>query len=45
MYPELHLGPLTLQTFGLMFALAFLGRRGADRQAPGGARQAHRLGL
>jgi phosphatidylglycerol:prolipoprotein diacylglycerol transferase len=23
-YPELHLGPLTLQTFGLMFALAFL---------------------
>lgn len=24
MYPELHLGPLTLQTFGLMFALAFL---------------------
>jgi phosphatidylglycerol---prolipoprotein diacylglyceryl transferase len=22
--PELHLGPLTLQTFGLMFALAFL---------------------
>jgi phosphatidylglycerol---prolipoprotein diacylglyceryl transferase len=24
MYPETHLGPLTLQTFGLMFALAFL---------------------
>lgn len=24
MYPELHIGPLTLQTFGLMFALAFL---------------------
>ena len=24
MYPELNLGPLTLQTFGLMFALAFL---------------------
>ena len=24
MYPELHVGPLTLQTFGLMFALAFL---------------------
>jgi phosphatidylglycerol---prolipoprotein diacylglyceryl transferase len=24
MYPEIHLGPLTLQTFGLMFALAFL---------------------
>ena len=24
MYPELHLGPLTLQSFGLMFALAFL---------------------
>lgn len=23
MYPEIHLGPLTLQTFGLMFALAF----------------------
>jgi phosphatidylglycerol:prolipoprotein diacylglycerol transferase len=25
MYPELHLGPITLQTFGLMFALGFLG--------------------
>jgi phosphatidylglycerol:prolipoprotein diacylglycerol transferase len=24
MYPELSLGPITLQTFGLMFALAFL---------------------
>ena len=24
MYPEIHLSPLTLQTFGLMFALAFL---------------------
>ncbi len=24
MYPELHIGPLTLQTFGLMFAFAFL---------------------
>jgi phosphatidylglycerol---prolipoprotein diacylglyceryl transferase len=24
MYPEIHLGPLTLQTFGLAFALAFL---------------------
>ncbi len=24
MYPEIHLGPVTLQTFGLMFALAFL---------------------
>ena len=24
MYPEIDLGPLTLQTFGLMFALAFL---------------------
>jgi phosphatidylglycerol:prolipoprotein diacylglycerol transferase len=23
-YPEIHLGPITLQTFGLMFALAFL---------------------
>jgi len=23
-YPELHIGPLTLKTFGLMFALAFL---------------------
>jgi len=23
-YPELHIGPVTLQTFGLMFALAFL---------------------
>src|SRR3954469_375178 len=25
MSPEIHIGPLTLQTFGLMFALAFLG--------------------
>lgn len=25
MQPEIHLGPLTLQTFGLMFALAFVG--------------------
>ncbi len=25
MYPEINLGPLTIQTFGLMFALAFLG--------------------
>ena len=24
MYPEIHIGPLTLQTFGLCFALAFL---------------------
>ena len=24
MYPELHLGPVTLQTFGICFALAFL---------------------
>jgi phosphatidylglycerol:prolipoprotein diacylglycerol transferase len=24
MYPHLHIGPITLQTFGLMFALAFL---------------------
>ncbi|MGZ5341395.1 MAG: prolipoprotein diacylglyceryl transferase, partial [Solirubrobacterales bacterium] len=24
MYPEIHLGPVTLQTFGLCFALAFL---------------------
>jgi phosphatidylglycerol:prolipoprotein diacylglycerol transferase len=24
-YPEINVGPLTLQTFGLMFALAFLG--------------------
>jgi phosphatidylglycerol:prolipoprotein diacylglycerol transferase len=23
-YPQIHLGPLTLQTFGLMFALAFI---------------------
>jgi phosphatidylglycerol---prolipoprotein diacylglyceryl transferase len=27
-YPELHIGPLTLQTFGLMFALAFLAAGG-----------------
>src|ERR1700752_853347 len=25
MYPHLHLGPLTLQTFGLCFAAGFLG--------------------
>jgi phosphatidylglycerol:prolipoprotein diacylglycerol transferase len=25
MQPEIHLGPLTLQTFGIMFALGFLG--------------------
>ena len=25
MYPEIELGPVTLQTFGLMFALAFIG--------------------
>jgi phosphatidylglycerol---prolipoprotein diacylglyceryl transferase len=25
MYPEINLGPLTLQSFGLMFALAFIG--------------------
>jgi phosphatidylglycerol---prolipoprotein diacylglyceryl transferase len=25
MYPEIEIGPVTLQTFGLMFALAFLG--------------------
>lgn len=25
MYPEISLGPLTIQTFGLMFALAFVG--------------------
>jgi phosphatidylglycerol:prolipoprotein diacylglycerol transferase len=24
MYPEIHLGPLTLQTFGIMFALGFV---------------------
>ena len=24
MYPEIHLGPLTLQTFGIMFALGFI---------------------
>src|SRR3954452_20001020 len=24
MYPEIHIGGITLQTFGLMFALAFL---------------------
>jgi hypothetical protein len=25
MYPELHLGPVTMQTFGICFALAFIG--------------------
>ncbi len=44
-YPEIELGPLTLQTFGLMFALAFLAAGGADREAAEGDRQAGRLGL
>ena len=45
MQPEIHLGPLTLQTFGLMLG-AGLRRRGlARRQAPEGARRARRLGL
>ena len=44
MYPEIHLGPLTLQTFGLMFALAFLAA-GALIWAAGGDRQAAGLGL
>lgn len=40
-YPEIHLGPLTLQTFGLMFATAFLvagwilARRLRELDAPG----------
>ena len=40
MYPELNIGPLTLQTFGLMFALAFIaagalvGRRLAEIGRP-----------
>ena len=33
MQPEIHLGPLTLQTFGIMFALALHRRRGAGRAA------------
>jgi phosphatidylglycerol:prolipoprotein diacylglycerol transferase len=39
-YPEIHLGPLTLQSFGLMFALAFVvsglivGRRLKEIDAP-----------
>ena len=45
MYPEIHLGPLTLQTFGLMFALAFLAAGALIAQAAGGDRQAGRLGL
>ena len=45
MYPELHLGPLTLQTFGLMFALAFLAAGALIAKRLGGDRQAGRLGL
>ena len=45
MYPELHIGPLTLQTFGLMFALAFLAAGALICEAAGGDRQAGRLGL
>ena len=33
MQPEIHLGPLTLQTFGIMFALAF--NQGAGVRPPG----------
>ena len=45
MYPEIHIGPLTLQTFGLMFALAFLAAGALICEAAGGDRQAGRLGL
>ena len=45
MQPEIHLGPLTLQTFGIMFACGFLAAGLLVAQAPEGARQAGRLGL
>ena len=44
MQPEIHIGPLDLKTFGIMFALGFLAA-GACRAALQGARQAGRLGL
>ncbi len=40
MYPEIDLGPLTLQTFGLMFAFAFLAAGWLIVEAAGGDRQA-----
>ena len=46
MQPEIHIGPLTLQTFGIMFALRRSSPPGAGRrEAAEGARQAGRLGL
>ena len=37
MQPEIHLGPITLQTFGIAFALAFI-------SAADGARRLNELG-
>ena len=45
MYPEINLGPLTLQTFGLMFALAFLAAGALIAKRLRRDRQAGRLGL
>ena len=45
MQPEIHIGPLTLQSFGLMMGLGFVVGRDHRDQAPEGDRQAHRLGL
>ena len=45
MQPEIDIGPLTLQTFGICFAARVPRRRGAGRQAAAGAGQARRLGL
>ncbi len=45
MYPEIHIGPLTLQTFGLMFALAFLAAGALIWKRLRGDRQAARLGV
>ena len=45
MQPEIHLGPLTLQTFGIMFALGFIAAGRRHRQAVQGVGQAAGLVL
>ena len=45
MQPEIHLGPLDLQTFGICFAFAFLASGALFAPAPARARQAGRLDL
>ena len=45
MQPEIHLGPVTLQTFGIMFALAFIAAGALVARRLNELGQAHRLGL